>query len=432
MLSRGRRRLLGIAMIAAALVVIVVAATRPDPFTDRRTVWALFDDVKGLGSIDRDIRIAGVNSGEIGAVRRAGDEALVELEIDADVLVHDDAQVALRPHTLFEGSAFVDLHPGSPSAPPIDEGGVIPRKRTRTYVSFDEALRVLREPVREDLRDLTGIGADALERDSIGALRRTLRTAPELTEELGPTARALQGPGGVELSRAIRGASETVEALALREADLATIAGHANRTLTALETDGARPLDRALAALPGPLEALRDRGRRIEELLALTDELAVELRPGLIELAPALRDLRPILVDATPALERAVPLIRAIGAVLRRATAAAPAFERLLRTLRPVQRLQDERVLPAMHRDSRLGLPTYMQLISAFTAGTAALRPYQTEAQGTLGDGHLLRLGAYFDQAGSTRLAGALPCDSIAQLAPELAAELEHGGFCRR
>jgi phospholipid/cholesterol/gamma-HCH transport system substrate-binding protein len=373
-----------------------------------------------------------VNSGEIGEVRRVGDDVLVELEVDAEIVVHEDAQVAMRPHTLFEGSAFVDLHPGSPSAPPIADGDLIERRNTRVYVSFDEALRVLREPVREDLRELTGTGADTLEPDSIRALQRTLRAAPEFTAELGPTARALQGPEGIELSRAIRGASETAAGLAVREADLETIAAHANRSLTALETDDARPLDRALAALPGPLEALRERGRRIEALVGLTDELAVELRPALSELAPALRELRPVLATSTPAIERALPLVQGVGTVLRRATSAAPAFERLLRILRPAQRVLDEEVLPATHRESRLGMPTYMQLISAFTAGTAALRPYQTESQGTLGDGHMIRLGAYFDRAGSTQLAGRLPCDSIASLAPDVAAELEDGGFCRR
>ena len=91
--------------------------SKPNPFADRQTIWAEFDNVNGLGSIDRDIRVAGVNEGEIGEVARIGDDALVELEVDDDVVVHADAQVALRPHTLFEGSAFVDLHPGSPSAP---------------------------------------------------------------------------------------------------------------------------------------------------------------------------------------------------------------------------------------------------------------------------------------------------------------------------
>ncbi len=430
--NTSRKRLLGLAVIALGVAVILVAALRPDPFSDSMRVWARFDSVNGLGSIDRDIRVAGVNSGSLGKVERVGDDALVELEIDPDIVVHEDARVELRPHTLFEGSAFVDLHPGSPSAPPIEDGGLIPRERTRVYVSLDEAVRVLREPARESLRKLVRVASEAGGGSSIEALQRTLRRSPELTRELAPVARALQGPGGEELSGAIRGASATVDALARRESALVPLARRADATLAALATEGGGPLERALAALPSPLETLRQRGAGLTALVDRTDRLAVELRPALVELAPTLARLQPLLVEATPALRRALPLVDAIGTVLRRAEAAAPSFVRLLETLRPAGRLLEENVLPALERDSRLGLPTYLQLISGFAGGTAALRPYQTEAQGPLGAGHLIRLGAYFDPEGSSGLFGRLPCEQIGALDPELAAALAAEGMCAR
>ena len=42
----------------------------------------------------------------------------------------------------------------------------------------------------------------------------------------------------------------------------------------------------------------------------------------------------------------------------------------------------------------------------------------------------MIRLGAYFDPAGSTGLGGVLPCDAIAQLDPAVAAALKSVGFC--
>ena len=241
-----RRRLLGIATLLVVAAGLIVAALRPDPFTDRQTVWAKFDNVNGLGSIDRDIRVAGVNEGEIGAVERVGDDALVELEVNSEIPVHSDAQVALRPHTLFEGSAFVDLHPGSPSAPLIDEGTTIPLRQTRVYVSFDEALRVLREPARERLRELVRIGAEATADGSIESLQRTLRAAPELTRDLGPTARALQGSSRTELQRSIGAAAGTVE----RARPARGLAGGARRARQP-DAGGARRR-RGGAARPGP------------------------------------------------------------------------------------------------------------------------------------------------------------------------------------
>ena len=65
------------------------------------------------------------------------------------------------------------------------------------------------------------------------------------------------------------------------------------------------------------------------------------------------------------------------------------------------------------------GCPTYMQLISAFAGGNAALRPYQTAAQGPLGAGHMIRLGAYFDPEGSSGLAASCPATRSRQLDPD-------------
>jgi virulence factor Mce-like protein len=428
--SNLRRRLVGLGMLVLIAVGIVLAATRPNPFTDRQTIWAEFDNVNGLGSIDRDIRVAGVNEGEIGQVKRVGDDALVELEVSEDIEVHADAQVELRPHTLFEGSAFIDLHPGSPSAPVMEDGATIPRRNTSVYVSFDEALRVLRTPVRRSLRKLALTTAAVLSGDAPDSLQATLRRTPELTRELTPTARALQGSGGVELQRAIRSGAVTTAALARRESSLAPLSERANRTLAALDVDAAGPLDRALAALPGPLETLRERGDVLTALIDRTGRLAVELRPALVELAPALQQLQPILRDATPAIRRAVPLVHAIGTVLRRGTSAAPGLVRLLEILKPTGPILGDRVLPAMHRDSKLGIPTYLQLIAAFAGGDAALRPYQTAAQGALGTGHMIRLGSYFDPEGGAGLGGVLPCDLIAQISKDAVDVLRDQGYC--
>ena len=54
----------------------------------------------------------------------------------------------------------------------IADGATIDRANTRVYVSFDEALRVLREPVRERLRELVGVGAEALGGEAPESLQR--------------------------------------------------------------------------------------------------------------------------------------------------------------------------------------------------------------------------------------------------------------------
>jgi hypothetical protein len=105
-------------------------------------------------------------------------------------------------------------------------------------------------------------------------------------------------------------------------------------------------------------------------------------------------------------------------------------FEQLLGILGPAQEIQEERVLPQLHKETRLGLPGYVQLIAAFAGGDAALSSYQTEAQGILGAGHAIRLGAYFDPTGTIGSIERLPCTLIHALNEELAAALEEAGLC--
>jgi virulence factor Mce-like protein len=429
--SKLGRRLLGIGVIVGWLVVVLVAVTKPNPFKDTQSILARFDNVHGLGSIDRNVRIGGTNAGEIGDVHREGDDVIVELRIEPDIPVHDDARADLRPHTLFEGSAFVDLHPGSPSAAELEEGSVIPKSQTSVYVSLDEALRVLREPNRKALKGAVGSTAKVLRGKGVEGLRRTLGAAPELLRQLGPTARALRGPEGDELAGAIRGLAGTVAAVGSREAHLAPLVQRANRTLAALDTEAGAALDRALAALPGGLEELERGGEDLTRLVDALDRAAVELEPAVVELAPLLRDSQPLLRRSSPIIRAATPLISGLRTTLARAARSAPPIRKALENLRPAGKLLAESVLPSFTADGTLGIPVYAQLVQAFAGGAATARTYQTPAQNPNGAGHIIRAGGYLDPQGLAGGVATPSCALVAQLNPELADQLEVIGLCQ-
>ena len=427
--ARGRR-LVGAAAIAAALGLVVIVALRPNPFRHTQAIYARFDSVQGLGSIDRNVRAGGVDVGTIGSVERIGDDAIVELEIDPGIEVHADAIAALRPHTLFEGSDYVELEPGSPSAPPLD-GNLIPRSQTRVYVSLDQATRVLRTPNRRALRDLIHVGSRVLAGEAIAGLRHAERRAPALMRSLAPAAQALRGPRGSELAGAIRGLAQTTQGLAARERDLVPLVRRAGATARALEARGGAPLRSALGALPGPLRQLRAGGLGLAALADRAGAAARALRPSLRALAPALRQGRPVLRRATPVTRRAVPLVRSLRVVLARVAHVAPVLRRVIAALAPGTRIMARSVLPALGARSRLGLPAYLQLMAAFEGATGAERPFQNRLQNPNGPGHLLRLGAYFDPRSSAGGIALPSCDVIALINPAVAAELQALGLCR-
>src|SRR6185312_6938324 len=74
--------------------------------------------------------------------------------------IHEDATADIRPRLFLEGNFYVDLHPGTPQAPTISSGHVLPASQTTGPVQLDRVLSALRSNSRTDLQTLLqGLGA---------------------------------------------------------------------------------------------------------------------------------------------------------------------------------------------------------------------------------------------------------------------------------
>lgn len=73
-----------------------------------------------------DVKIRGVNVGEVSSIRLVDNEALIRLRIDDGTQVPGSAQAVIRPKTLF-GEKFVDILPGEDelTGPYLDDGDEI-------------------------------------------------------------------------------------------------------------------------------------------------------------------------------------------------------------------------------------------------------------------------------------------------------------------
>jgi virulence factor Mce-like protein len=439
--SIAAKRLVGLATVLAGIAIVILGVAKPDPFADRHVYWAEFDSAQGLGQIDRDVRIAGVKVGTMGEVEREGDDVRVELILAEDHVLHRDARVDMRPHTLFEGSNFVDISPGSPSAPVLEEGSTIPISQTTNYVTLDEALRVLRPEIRTGLQDLAEVGSKTLRGNAIKGLQRTLKGAPGLAKALAPAARAAQGTDRTELAGAIQGLSTTVDQVAEQEEDLVPLAERAARTAAGLTVDGARPLDEALVALPGTLRELRATTPVMTGLVDRLDRLAVATTPALPDLAAAARDSVPVLRRAMPVLVRATPLIRDTRRLATRLGKAKGGLLEMFELLpAPLQRF--EKAFRVINSTTRHGAPAYLQLLGAFVGFDGIFAGYQTQAQNPAGPGHVLRIHTYFtpDAFEGTfpfprDAAGAAPhpqvdCADVRKVSKSAARELSRSGAC--
>lgn len=436
------KRLAGITALLVGVLVIVLGVTKPKPFADEYVYWAEFDSAQGLGQIDRDVRIAGVKVGTIGEVEREGDDVRAELILSSDYVLHKDARVDMRPHTLFEGSNFVDVSLGSPSAPVLEEGSTIPIEQTTNYTTLDEALRVLRPEIRTSLQDLAKVGSRTLRGEAIDGIQTTLKGAPDLTKALAPAARAAQGTTRTELAGSIQGFSRTVDALAEREEDLIPLAQRANRTMAALTVDGAQPLDDALIALPQTLRELEATAPIATDLVDRLDRLAVAVTPALPDLAAASREAVPVLEDAIPVLIRATPIIEDTRQLANRLGKAKGGLIEMFDLLPPTLSKFDK-ALEVITSITVHGAPAYRQLLAAFVGFDGIFSGYQTQAQNPLGPGHALRISTYFTEdslelpvgaEGSPAFTGGAPdvsCGDIREISEKAARHIKESGLCQ-
>ena len=219
------------------------------------------------------MRIAGVDVGRVISTERDGDATTVTFTVEGKGRpIHDDAFAAIRPRIFLEGNFFIELDPGSPSAPELDSGDTIPVSRTSTAVQLDEVLTALQSPVRADLSRLLESYGTALTHKPTAAEDAT--QLPEVQGKTGAEAlngafkyggdagrysaqvtNALLGTQPHDLSRLVAGAGRTFGAFASREADLqglidnfnvftGALAAQSTNLSTTVHLPGADPADR--------------------------------------------------------------------------------------------------------------------------------------------------------------------------------------------
>ncbi|WP_205699251.1 MlaD family protein [Conexibacter sp. SYSU D00693] len=430
-----RRSLRGALVALVLLGGVLLAWQRPNPFADTTTVRAVVDDVSQVGVVGAEVQVAGTPVGRIAGSERRGDDAVLELELDAEApTVHEDARVVLRPRLAFEGTAYADLDPGSPSAPALGDRE-IPRAQTAAAVSMDRVLRLADRPTREALQEVTAGLAGALEREPADALDRTLATAPGLLRDVARSARAVRGPAASQRERsALRGAvdgfSRTAAALAGAQADLAPALRGASRTARALDAGAGAPLRASLRELAPTARALQSGGAALDRTLAAARPLAEDLRPAARALPAALRDARPLLREAAPVLREARPVVRDADRALVAARGAAAPTRGLLRDVDPTLETLDETLLPALAKDTPvLEVPAFRAFLNLFAGGGGASRPFVRpgEPGASAGTGHVMRFGIRFLTGIGIPLP---PCGPIRKLAPGLGDQLAKAGSC--
>jgi ABC-type transporter Mla subunit MlaD len=327
---------------------VYLAFAKKIPFTSEGfQLTAQFENATTLRATS-PVRIAGVNVGKVTGVEREGDSIDVTFSVDeAGQPIHSDATIEIRPRLFLEGNFFLDLDPGTPSAPVLDDGGDIPITQTATAVQIDEVLTALQAPTRKGLqRALSGFGTaltyEPTAADDVGqdpdvagktgaeALNQALRYGGPAGRDTAIVNEALLGEGPHDLSGLIRAQRVLFGRLEGHEENLKDLITNFNIFTGALAAESSN-LSLTIAELAPTLEEATPSLAALSDSLPPFRALAIELTPSIAELPSTIDAANPWLAQARPLLAKSelgglVQLLRKSTPPLAETTVASKAL----------------------------------------------------------------------------------------------------------
>jgi ABC-type transporter Mla subunit MlaD len=318
-----RNHSLGMPPLRAGLLALVLLAlvaylgfTKAIPFRHHFEITAVVRS-SNLLRPKSPVRIAGVTVGQVVRVGRYKKTGLAEITLRLDDRgrpIHRDASLKIRPRLFLEGNFYVDLQPGTPAAGMLGDRGMIPITQTATPVQLDQVLTALQSDTRGSLQEaVKGFGEaldgrptaaqDAAQDPAVRgltggqALNRTLATSAASLRDTARVSGALLGPRPHGLSQTIHGLAATMQALADRQGDLASLITDFNTTMGTAASHGA-DVRAAVARLGPTAEHAGAAFRQLSAALPATRGFARDLTASLPALPATIAAAGPWLMQA--------------------------------------------------------------------------------------------------------------------------------------
>lgn len=308
----------GLLFLVLLVPALYFGFTKSNPFANPYTMTAYFESANNLNVGFSPVRVAGVDVGQVTKVEPLENgTARVTMTVEPQGLpIHEDAELKIRPRIFLEGNFFIDVHPGTPSAPILEDDGTIAINQTAYPVQFGQVLSSLKRGTRENLRTLlTEYSVKGLGGDGAKSFNNSI---PYWEPAYRNTSLANEGTLGLQphdLSNLLRGQERTFEAVNRDERSLKDVITNFEITANAFARE-----DEALEA----------------DIVALRDFLKVA-DPALKSLNAALPSVRAFARDALPGTRSTPAMIDATTPLLvqTRELVSEPELKGLVRELRP-------------------------------------------------------------------------------------------------
>jgi phospholipid/cholesterol/gamma-HCH transport system substrate-binding protein len=293
-MSRFRAGLIGI--IAIVLITYLGFTKFANPLASHYTLHATFASANGL-NINSAVRIAGVNVGKVTSVSvepgchsggaSSCQAADVTMEINNNGLpIHSDATFWIRPRTFLEGNFFVDVAPGSPSAPVVPSGHTFPIQQGIEPVQLDQVLGALHANTRLNLQRLLAQYGLAVKQagPSYDASIQYWKPAYEYSSVVSHDFLGIEPH---DLSNYIAQMATVSGALDQNPPALESLITNFDRTAGAFASQS-QALQAAVGELPKTLAAATPAFNTLNAAIPPLDRLAHALIPGVVSAGPAI------------------------------------------------------------------------------------------------------------------------------------------------
>lgn len=277
---------------------------------------------------EADVRISGVTVGNVKTkeLDKGASRTKVQLSIERKYApLPEDTKAILRQKTLL-GETYVELTPGTKSAPKIKDGGKLDPGHVEPTVELDEILRIFSPETRDAFRDWVRSSAKSIEgvsQDFNFALANLARFAED-----GAGVLEVLDNQKVAVKRLVKNTGVVFGALNERDGQLRDLIVNADRTFSAT-AEQQENLARIFEIFPTFLAESQLTLARLERFSNATRPLIRELGPVADDLGPTVRDLSEVGPDLENLFRRLEPNIEASSENL-------PQAERFLRGASPL------------------------------------------------------------------------------------------------
>ena len=219
---------------------------QPAPFTINAEFSTAQAVTPGQG---QTVRVSGVQIGEIGGVTLKNGIAIVKMEIDQKYkhLIRTDATALLRPRTGLK-DMFIEVNPGSKSAPVAKPGYTIPVANTVPDINVDEILSSLDADTRAYLNLLVNGAGQGLKGNGGSELAQVLERFEPTHRDLARLNQAV-AVRGANLSRLVNSLQRLNAALVTRQSQIVSLIDASSKVFRAFASQD-QNVSRAVADLP--------------------------------------------------------------------------------------------------------------------------------------------------------------------------------------